>query len=259
MKIGENSLPPSTLERFKSNNENSLQKIASGLEINQAADDAAGLQLSNQLSSLIGGQNVAVRNANDAISYAQVAEGALAQADESLLRAESLALQAANGIYSNEQRAQIEQELGQITDQVNDLFSQTSFAGNPVFGNSTNFQLSADAFSAADLSTQRIEISGLSVNDKTSAQNTLIAAQDFRSQISEQRAQIGAFQNGVASNINSLTNANENAADARAQIRDADIASVSAEKVAEQIRLQGSLSLISQANLAAPNVLSLLK
>jgi len=260
MKIGGPSVPNNNaLEQFKANNDKALQQVASGLRINEAADDAAGLQLSNQLSSLISGQNTAIRNANDAISFAQVTEGALAQADQSLLRAEELAIQAANGSLSNEQRALIDQELSQITEQVSDIYTQTSFGGNPVFNSSVEFQIGASSFDVSDFSSGSVDVSGLSVASENSAQNSISSLQNFRSQISEQRAQIGAFQNGVSASINNLSNANESSEAARSNIRDADIASASANQVAEQIRLQGNLSLISQANISAPNILNLLK
>ena len=260
MKIGSNPgfQPSSALQKSQETREKLFEQIATGLKINSAKDDAAGLQIANQLTSQINGQNQAIRNANDGISFAQIAEGALSGVTDAAFRIEELSIQAANGTLGPQQRQAIQQEITQLQGQVSDTFSQTRFGDQNVFGGSFEFQVGANSFETIGLNVAGGSLAEIDVTTQAGAQAAISTAQSFREGVDSNRAQLGAFQNRAESTIINLQNINENSEASRSRIRDTDIASAVSEETANGIRSQAAIALQAQANFSNRQVLNLL-
>ena len=245
----------------------SLQRLSSGLRINSAKDDAAGLQISDRLTSQINGLNQAQRNANDGISLAQVAEGALNETTNILQRMRTLALQSANGSNSTADRVTIQAEVTALTSEINRIASDTSFGTtNLLSGGFTavKFQVGAEAnqtisVSISNRSAGTLGVSGLSVSSVAGAQTSIGKIDLALASVDATRGNLGAFQNRLSSTLNNLSNISENVSSARARIRDADFADESANLAKNQILQQAGLSILSQANASSQSVLSLLR
>jgi len=248
----------------------SFERLSSGFRINSAADDAAGLQISDRLTSQIQGLNQAVRNANDAISLAQTAEGALSESTTALQRIRQLAVQSQNGINSSADRAALQQEVTALVNELSRIGSDTQFGGVNLLtgGFSTTFLVGANAgqtisvnlsssdgasFGASGLGVATVDVSTLS-----GASGALTSIDTAISSIGAQRAELGALQNRFQSTIRNLSNISENLSGARAQIRDTDFAAETAELTRNQIIQQASVSVLSQANQRPQTALSLL-
>src|SRR5690606_26050804 len=243
-----------------------MERLSSGSRINSAKDDAAGLQISNRLTSQINGLNVAARNANDGISMAQTAEGALQEATNILQRMRELALQSANGSNSTEDQASLDAEYQEMIEELGRIADTTSF------GSKDNLLLDGSmatvAFQVGAYSNQTIEIdcsvdvSGLTaVGDITTAANaqTEIDAIDADiATIDAFRAELGAVQNRFESTIANLQNISENVSAARSRIMDTDYAVETANLTKNQIMQQAGTAMLSQANQLPQAVLSLL-
>ncbi|TDR13215.1 flagellin [Marinomonas communis] len=254
------------------------QRLSSGLRINSAADDAAGLQISNRLTSQINGLNQAVRNANDGISLAQTAEGALDETTSMLQRMRTLAIQSANGSNSDEDRVALQQEISQLATEINRVAETTTFGGQNLLDGTYEgiFQVGADAnqtisFSLSTVNSlaaaQGFSISGMS-SVYTSTTITISAASLAQSAIDQignmiaavdaKRAELGAVQNRFTSTISNLSNISENVSAARSRIRDADFAEETATLTSAQILQQASSTILAQANQRPQTALSLL-
>lgn len=248
----------------------SFERLSSGFRINRAADDAAGLQISDRLTSQIQGLNQAVSNANDAISLVQTAEGALGEVTNSLQRIRQLAIQSQNGINSSADRAALQQEVSALRQEISRVGTTTQFAGNDLLtgsfsaaflvganaGQSISVNLSrSGGFGASGLS---IGVSDVSVDTAANASAALTAIDAAISTIGSQRAELGALQNRFQSTIRNLSNISENVTNARSQIRDTDFATETAELTRNQIIQQASLSVLSQANQRPQSALGLL-
>lgn len=194
-----------------------FEQLSSGLKVNKAADDAAGLQIANRLTSQVNGINQAIRNANDAISYSQVADAALSGVTDAAFRIEELSLQAANGTLGSGDRQAIQAEISQLQQQIGDTFSQTQFGGRQVFGSSVDFQIGANSFESAGVSVSSDSLADIDVTTQAGAQAAISSAQNFREGIDSSRASLGAFQNRISSSISNLENINENAQASRGQ------------------------------------------
>jgi flagellin len=246
----------------------SFERLSSGFRINRAADDAAGLQISDRLTSQVQGLNQAVRNSNDAISLTQTAEGALNEVTTSLQRIRTLAVQSQNGINSSADRNALQKEVTALKNEISRIASDTQFG---------NLNILKGEFSATFLvgsnGGQNISVSlklsggfgasGLSLADTTvatitGASGALTAIDSAISTRGGTRADLGALQNRFQSTIRNLSNISENIAGARSRIRDTDFASETAELTRNQIIQQASLSVLSQANQRPQAALSLL-
>lgn len=251
----------------------SFERLSSGFRINSAADDAAGLQISDRLTSQVEGLNQAVRNANDAISLSQTAEGALSEVTTSLQRIRTLAVQSQNGINSSADRQALQKEVSALRTEISRIATDTQFGNvNILDGNfSAKFLVGANAGQtiSVNLSSGNLgSISGFSAtglgittNDVTTAAGASSLLSDIDGAISgigAVRADLGALQNRFQSTIRNLSNISENLSSARSQIRDTDFAAETAELTRNQIIQQASVSVLSQANQRPQTALSLL-
>ncbi|APE01189.1 flagellin [Alteromonas mediterranea] len=251
----------------------SFERLSSGFRINSAADDAAGLQISDRLTSQVQGLNQAVRNANDAISLSQTAEGALSEVTTSLQRIRTLAVQSQNGINSSADRQALQKEVSALRTEISRIATDTQFGNvNILDGNfSAKFLVGANAGQtiSVNLSSGNLgSISGFSAtglgittNDVTTAAGASSLLSDIDGAISgigAVRADLGALQNRFQSTIRNLSNISENLSSARSQIRDTDFAAETAELTRNQIVQQASVSVLSQANQRPQTALSLL-
>ena len=255
------------------------ERLSSGMRINSAKDDAAGLQISNRLTSQINGLNQAVRNANDGISLAQTAEGALDETTNMLQRMRTLAIQSANGSNTDEDRVALQQEVAQLADEMNRVASDTTFGGQALLDGSYDgvFQIGADAnqtisfslsssnttnaagggFTISGMSTG-LQAAGLSISTADNAQSMIDIVDNMIAAVDSKRAELGAIQNRFSSTINNLSNISENVSASRSRIRDTDFAQETAKLTSAQILQQASSSILAQANQRPQTALSLL-
>jgi flagellin len=251
----------------------SFERLSSGFRINSAADDAAGLQISDRITSQLEGLNQAVRNSNDAISLAQTAEGTLAETTNSLQRIRQLAVQAQNGINSSSDRAALQKEVSALKTEISRIATDTKFNNVNLLnasysaaflvgansGQTISINLSASNISGASgFSATGLGIGTLTVDSFANASSALTSIDTAISAIGGVRADLGALQNRFESTIRNLSNISENLAGARSQIRDTDFASETAELTRNQIIQQASISVLSQANQKPQAALALL-
>ena len=246
----------------------SFERLSSGFRINSAADDAAGLQITDRLTSQVQGLNQAVRNANDAISLTQTAEGALQETTTSLQRIRVLAVQAQNGINSSADRVALQQEVTALVAEISRVSTDTQFAGVDLLkgGFSAAFLVGANGGQTIGVNLSRsggfgasgLGVGSVSVSSVTGATSALTAVDNAISAIGAQRASLGALQNRFQSTIRNLSSVAENLSGARSRIRDTDFAAETAELTRNQIIQQASVSVLSQANQRPQTALSLL-
>ncbi|WP_024301329.1 flagellin [Pseudogulbenkiania sp. MAI-1] len=267
----------------------SLQRLSSGLRVNSAKDDAAGLAISQTLTSQIRGNNQAVRNANDAISVSQTAEGALGQVGNNLQRIREIAVQAANGGVSDSNRSQLQKEVDQLTQEISRIVQTTNFNGTALLSasGSLTFQVGADGTGTNQVTislstlgsaaaTNGVGASAVSsglntyassltatgtINVLTSANASAnIAGLDADiAQISNLRSTFGAAQNRFDAVIANLQNYVENLTASRSRIIDVDFASETANLTKNQILQQAGTAILGQANALPQAALSLLQ
>ena len=233
----------------------SLEKLSSGFRINRAADDAAGLSISEGLRSQIGGLTVGVRNAQDGISVAQTAEGALNEVHSMLQRMNDLSVQYNNGTQNDDSKAALESEFGQLSEEIGRIQDNTTFNGVALFNNASgtlNFQV---GYSSTD--TIGIDLSGsvdtttLDIADSTTIQASI-------TDVSSQRSTLGATQNRFEHTINNVNTEIENLTSSESRIRDTDMASEMVSYTRSSILSQAGTAMLAQANQAPQGVLKLL-
>lgn len=266
-------------QRHMTNANNSMDtsytRLASGLRINSAKDDAAGLQISNRLTSQINGLDQGNRNANDGISVAQTAEGAMDEVTSMLQRMRTLAQQSANGSNSTADRTAIGSEVTQLKTEIDRISTDTTFGGTALLDGTYagSFQVGANAnqtigFSLTGFSfkfTAIASAAGLtgtsvsSVATQSDAQAFLGDIDKLIAQVDGSRATLGAVQNRMESTIRNQANISENVSAARSRIRDADFATETANMTKQNILQQAASTILSQANQRPQSALSLLK
>ncbi|HEX5757390.1 MAG TPA: flagellin [Arenimonas sp.] len=242
----------------------SVQRLSSGLRINSAKDDAAGLAISERFTTQIRGMNQAVRNANDGISLAQTAEAGLATVSGNLQRIRELAIQSINSTNSQDDRDALDAEVQQLISEVDRLSSAINFNGLTLLDGSFSgdFQVGANSGDTIAVDLTTIDVSGIVSGDVTSAANaatmldTVDAALDT---ILESRADLGAIQNRFEAVVSSLQSASEAFSASRSRIRDADFAAETAELTRTQILQQAGVAMLAQANQLPQNILALLR
>lgn len=270
-----NNVEAANAHRVLSNTNNALSKsmerLSSGLRINRAADDAAGLAVSEVMRSQIRGMNVASRNAQDGVSMVQVADGALGNVGDMLQRVRDLAVQASNGTLTDSQRSNLDAEVQQILTEINATGSNTEFNGIKILSGSVaaaasavTLQVGANggqaiAFTIGTVDTTALTIQGLSVSFATAASAAIASLDVAIGAITTQRANLGAIQNRLEQTINRLGVTSENLQAAESRIRDADMAAEMISFTKNQILQQSGMAMLSQANSAPQSVLSLLR
>ncbi len=244
-----------------------MEKLSSGYRINRAADDAAGLAISEKMRFQINGYNQAMRNAQDGISLLQTAEGALTEVHSMLQRMNTLANQAATGTYDNDDRAALQLEVDELIAEIDNIASSTEFNGIKLLntGASVTFQIGALdtntlSVSMADMRplAAGLAITGISVTGQTTANNALSTIQAAINDVSETRAQFGAVQNRLEHTINNLGVTSENLSASESRIRNADMAKEMTDFTRNQILVQAGTAMLAQANSAPQGVLRLL-
>lgn len=268
-----NNVEAANAHRVLSNTNNALSKsmerLSSGLRINRAADDAAGLAVSEVMRSQIRGMSVASRNAQDGVSMVQVADGALGNVGDMLQRVRDLAVQASNGTLTDAQRANLDAEVQQILSEINTTGSDTEFNGIKILSGSVatsavTLQVGANggqviAFTIGTISTTALTLNGLAVSTATAASAAIASIDSAISTVTAQRASLGAVQNRLELTISRLGLTSENLQAAESRIRDADMASEMISFTKNQILQQSGMAMLSQANSAPQSVLSLLR
>ena len=250
----------------------STEKLSSGYKINRAADDAAGLSISEKMRSQIRGLNKASSNAQDGVSLVQTAEGALNETHSILQRMNELATQAANGTNTSVDRSAIRSELDQLTSEINRIQSTTQFntmnlLDGTFSGTTKKMKLQVGAlsgqsidFSIANMCATKIGLkTNLSVSTFTKAGSYMKAVQDAIEVVSKQRSAMGAIQNRLEHTIANLDTTSENTQSAESRIRDTDMASEMVTYSKNNILAQAGQSMLAQANQSTQGVLSLLQ
>ena len=239
----------------------SLQRLSSGLRINSAKDDAAGLQISNKLTSQIRGMTVATRNASDGISYSQVADGALAEVGNIYQRMRELAVQSANGTNSTSGRTALNQEFTDLQSEITRIAGSTTFGGTSVFSATAVSLRVSDESSSNTISftVGTLTATSTNINTSTTASAAIATVDSAITAVDTQRGTLGAVQNRLESTIQNGRSIIENASAARSRIRDADFAVETANLTRAQILQQAGTSVLSQANSLPQSVLGLLQ
>ncbi len=243
-----------------------LEQLSSGLRINRAADDAAGLAIAEAFRSQVRGTQVAQRNAQDGISLVQTAEGALSETTNILQRMRELAVQAANGTQSDNNRAAIQSEIDQLVQQITAIATDTEFNGIKVLNTTSAIELQVGiysgqtlAISTASVTAAALGVSGLVVSSQTAAASAISVIDVALKSVNTLRAKLGAYQNRLEFTINTLAIQEENAAAAESAIRDADLAQVTIRFTRNQILLNAGTSVLAQANIVPQTALQLLR
>ena len=248
----------------------SLEKLSSGYRINRAADDAAGLAISEKMRGQVNGLNQAVRNAQDGISMIQTAEGALNETHAILQRMRELAVQAGNDTNTDNDRAQIQSEVVQLQSEIGRIATTTQFNTKSLLtGTMTGaggvFQIGANTnqtiklvIDKADATTLGVAAGTISMSSQTKAELALTAIDNALSLVSKSRANLGAVQNRLEHTIANLNVASENLTAAESRVRDVDMATEMSSFTKQQILQQAGTAMLAQANQKPQSVLKLL-
>ncbi|MGY1660062.1 flagellin [Geodermatophilus sp. SYSU D00705] len=232
----------------------SLEKLSSGFRINRAADDAAGLAISEGLRSQIGGLKVAARNAQDGISVVQTAEGALTEVHSMLQRMNDLAVQHKNGTQNPNSQAALAAEFTALTTEIGRIQTNTKFNGVELFPTAAataTFQVGYDSADTIAVSLAAVDVSAAVITDSNTVQGAITT-------VSTARANLGAIQNRFEHTINNLNTSIENLSAAESRIRDTDMAQEMTNFSRTQILSQAGTAMLAQANQASQGILKLL-
>lgn len=253
----------------------SIGRLSSGMRINNAADDAAGLGISENLKADLRSLSQASRNANDGVSMSQVAEGSMNEMQGIVSRMRELSVQSANQTLGSTERSYIQTEFGQLRNEINRISAVTEFNGQKLVDgsasaglsfqvgmqNTTNdrISMSITKLTTSTLGSTSLHIASASLSTATNARNALGAFDKAIEQLSTARAKVGAVQNRMQVTISNLSVAHENLSAANARIRDVDVASETSQLTKSQILSQAGLAVLSQANQLPNSALSLLR
>jgi flagellin len=240
----------------------SIQRLSSGLRVNSSKDDAAGLAIADRMNAQIRGINVAIRNANDGISLAQTAEGALATMTDVLQRMRELAIQAQNGSNGTGDRANLDTEYQQLSAEITRIAAQTKFNGTAIVGagaGSKTFQIGPNNGDTLTITTATVTTVGGDILTAGAASTALSDIDVALDAISTNRATYGAAMSRFAFAISNLQITGENQSAARGRIMDADYAAETANLARAQILQQAGTAMVAQANQIPNQVLTLLR
>jgi len=253
------------LKRSTQDLNKTLERLSSGLRINRAADDAAGLAIAEGFNSVVRGAQVAQRNSQDGISLVQTAEGALSETQSILQRIRELAVQAANGTQSTNNRASIDNEVQQLLAQIDDIALDTEFNGIRVLSSSQTVTLQAGAYTSQTLNisvtgakTSDLGVSTVAVSSMALAVSAISVVDFAIRSVSMLRSTLGAYQNRLEFTITTLAIQEENSASSESAIRDADIAQETIRFTRNQILVSAGTSVLAQANIVPQTALQLL-
>jgi flagellin len=243
----------------------SLERLSSGLRINRAADDAAGLAIAEGFQSQIRGVQVAQRNSQDGISLVQTAEGALSETTSILQRMRELAVQSSNGTQSAQNRLALDAEVQQLLEQIDDISTDSEFNGLFILSAPQTITLQAGAQASQTLliklegaRTADISVNTVNISSFTAAQSAIVTLDSAIQSISMTRSNLGAIQNRLEFTINTLAIQEENSSFSESQIRDADIATETIRFTRNQILVSAGTSVLAQANIVPQTALQLL-
>ena len=250
-----------------------MERLSTGKRINSAKDDAAGLAISSSMTAQIRGMNQGIRNANDGISLAQTAEGALDEVSNMLQRMRELTVQSKNGTYSTSDQGNIKAEMTALGTQISSVLTNTAFNGKKLFdgsNTSVTIQAGANASDTVSMALGQLNATGDEINlalaiDVTVADTGTAGTDDYLTkfddalaQVATSRSGLGAAQNRLESAVNNLTSNSTNLSDARSRIEDADFSAESTNLAKAQILSQASTAMLAQANQSQQGVLKLL-
>ncbi|UTR11777.1 flagellin [Evansella sp. LMS18] len=251
-------------------NTNAMEKLSSGLRINRAGDDAAGLAISEKMRAQISGLNQASRNAQDGISLIQTAEGALNETHDILQRMRELAVQSANDTNTDDDRAELQKEVDELISEIDRIATQTEFNTENLLdgtgGESGTFTFHIGANNGQNMSITiqnmksdgELGVNALSIGNQSDADAAISTIDDAIKAVSAERSMLGANQNRLEHTINNLKTSSENLSAAESRIRDVDMAQEMMEMTRANILSQASQSMLAQANQAPQSVLQLL-
>jgi len=265
MRINQNVLSIMTQGQLASTSsrlEKSIEKLSSGLRINRAADDAAGLAIVEGFRAQVAQANQEIANLQTGVNVVETAEGALSTQEDAVLRIRELAVQAANGTLTDDQRAALNQEAQQLVEQIGETAENTEFNGQQLLngaataidlGTAGNLQIAIQESTVASLG-----LNGLDLTTQAGAQNALGAIDTALGRINENRASLGAQENRFASAIEVREEQALNVEEAASRIRDIDIARQTIEQTRNNVLLQGGLAALAQSNIIGQNASRLL-
>ncbi len=240
----------------------SMQRLSSGLRVNSAKDDAAGLAIADRMNAQVRGTTVAMRNANDGISMSQTAEGALATVTDALQRMRELGVQAQNGTNSTSDRANLDTEYQALSQEITRIAAQTKFNGTAIIGAGAGanvFQIGADNGDTLTITTTTVTTVAGSLTSSANASTAVAAIDTALDTITTQRATYGASMNRFSMAISNLAISGENQTAARGRIMDADFAAETAALSRAQILQQAGNAMVAQANQLPQQVMALLR
>lgn len=247
----------------------SLQRLSSGLRITRAADDAAGLAISESFRAEVRSLAQAQRNSNDAISLLQIAEGALNETSGLLVRMRELSIQSANGTLGTTERTTINNEFRDLAEEITRIARVTQFNGQLILNGSSSilFQIGTQNTSSDQITVASVDATAsgigvgasVTISGQSTAQGALDTLDSAISTVASLRATFGTVQNRLESTIRSLAVAIENTSAAESRIRDVDFASETAELTRNQVLQQAGISILSQANISTQSALALLQ
>lgn len=267
MRINHN-IPALNAHRMLNRNSNAsasvLERLSSGKRINRAADDAAGMAISEKMKAQVNGLKMASRNALDGISLIQTAEGAMNEVHSMLQRMRELAVQASNGIYEDDDITAIQNEINELLDEINNISDTTQFNGKKICNNNKELQLQIGAnenevmtFNLVDIRASELGVNSLSV-ENGSASAAITTVDNAIKKVSEGRSKLGATQNRLEHTIANVDNAAENLTAALSRIEDTDMALEMSEFTKYNILMQAGTAMLAQANQRPQTILQLL-
>ncbi|MCX8065556.1 MAG: flagellin [Candidatus Hydrogenedentes bacterium] len=244
----------------------SLEKLSSGLRINRASDDAAGLAIAESFRAQVRGTQVAQRNAQDGISLVQTAEGALSETTNILQRIRELSVQASNGTLSAENRSALDAEAQQLISQINKIADDTEFNSLRILSATNSVVIQAGPNQGQTLTivieaanANVLGVSGITLTNLTSATAAITKIDDALKSVNMLRSKLGAYQNRLEFTINTLAIQEENASSSESAIRDADIAKETISFTRNRILVNAGTAVLSQANVVPQTALALLR
>ena len=253
------------LNQAQATQQTQLQRLGSGLRINSAKDDAAGLAIVVRLTSQLGGTDQAARNVNDGISLVDTASGALTNVSDSLQRINELAIQANNSTNSVTDLKTIQSEINQLTQNINDVNNNATFNGQQLFSGSfsANIQSGPNVGDVSPLSisatgTSALGISGIDVTTSAGAAAAITAVQSALDNVSSQQANLGAASAGLSSTLANINNSYENIAASRSRIQDSDYAKTTSDQSSANVQSLAAIKALKAYRLAQSNELKLI-